>query len=75
MKRLFRSRTDSKLAGVCGGLSQYLGFDATILRLVLIVTAFFSFGSVLLVYILAAVVIPKEPEMTGFYDEAMYHRF
>ncbi|MFB9325937.1 PspC domain-containing protein [Paenibacillus aurantiacus] len=75
MKRLFRSRTDSKLAGVCGGFAQYLGFDATILRLALIVTALFSFGSVLLVYALAAVVIPKEPEMTGFYDEAMYHRF
>ena len=34
-KRLFRSRDDRMIAGVCGGLGEYLGIDATIVRLLL----------------------------------------
>ncbi|MBB3112272.1 phage shock protein PspC (stress-responsive transcriptional regulator) [Paenibacillus phyllosphaerae] len=75
MKKLFRSSTDSKLSGVCGGLAQYLGFNATLIRLALVVTALFSFGSVLLIYILAAVIIPKEPTFNPFYDERMHHHY
>ncbi|MBC8080074.1 MAG: PspC domain-containing protein [Gorillibacterium sp.] len=61
MNKLYRSRRDKKVAGLCGGLAQWLNIDATLLRVVVIVTAIFSFGTVLFFYIVASLVIPKEP--------------
>jgi len=61
MRKLYRSTRDRKLFGICGGLAEYLGVDATLLRILLIVVAVFSAGSVILVYIIAGFVIPKEP--------------
>jgi len=61
MMKLYRSRRDSKLTGLCGGLAETMNVDPTILRLVTVVTAFFSGGTVIPIYIIAAIVIPKEP--------------
>lgn len=61
MRKLYRSSRDRKLFGVCGGLAEYLAVDATLLRILLIVVAVFSAGSVILVYIIAGFVIPREP--------------
>ncbi|MCC3377029.1 PspC domain-containing protein [Cohnella sp. REN36] len=61
MRKLYRSTRDRKLFGVCGGLSEYLGVDATLLRILLIIIAVFSAGSVVFVYIIAGFVIPREP--------------
>ena len=41
-KKLYRSRTDKKLAGVCGGLAEYLGMDSSIVRLILVLTVLFQ---------------------------------
>lgn len=60
MRKLYRSSRDRKIFGVCGGLADYLGVDATLLRILLIVVAVFSAGSVILVYIIAGFVIPRE---------------
>ena len=60
MKKLYRSRTDSVLAGVCGGIAEYLHVDVTLIRLAFVALGFL-FGSGLLFYILAAIVLPKEP--------------
>lgn len=61
MKRLYRSRTDRRIAGVCGGLAEYWEVDPTIVRLVavflLIVTGFVLMT---LFYMIAWVVIPEE---------------
>ena len=60
-KKLYRSRNDKKLAGVCGGLAKYLNMDATIIRLIwalLVICA----GAGLLAYIVCALVIPEEPD-------------
>jgi phage shock protein PspC (stress-responsive transcriptional regulator) len=38
-RRLYRSRTDRKLAGVCGGLAQYVNMDPTVIRVVFVVLA------------------------------------
>jgi phage shock protein C len=62
MRKLYRSSRDRKLFGVCGGLAEYLAVDATLLRILLIVVAVFSAGSVILVYIIAGFVIPREPQ-------------
>jgi phage shock protein C len=61
MRKLYRSSRDRKLFGVCGGLAEYLGVDATLLRILLIVVAVFSAGSVIIVYFIAGFVIPREP--------------
>ncbi len=58
-KKLYRSRTDKKLCGVCGGLGKYLGIDPTILRLIMVLIALSGAG--LLAYLIAAVIIPEEP--------------
>lgn len=60
-KKLYRSRTDKKLAGVCGGLAQYLGIDSTIVRLILLALVLCA-GTGVLAYVIAAIVIPEEPE-------------
>lgn len=59
-KKLYKSLTDRKLAGVCGGIAEYFDCDSTIVRLIVLVL-FFCFGSGLLAYIIAAIVIPDAP--------------
>lgn len=61
MTRLYRSTRDKKVSGLCGGLAEVLNVDSNLLRLVVVVTAVFSAGTVLLLYFLASIVIPKEP--------------
>lgn len=59
-KKLYRSVTDKKIAGVCGGLAEYIGMDSTIIRLILVLAVLFA-GVGLLAYIIAALVIPNQP--------------
>lgn len=60
-KKLYRSRTDKKLCGVCGGLAKYLNMDPTIVRLIwALITAFAGAG--LIAYIVCALVIEEEPD-------------
>lgn len=61
MMKLYRSRRDSKITGLCGGLAEQMNVDSTLLRLVVVVTTFFSAGTVIPIYIIAAIVVPKEP--------------
>ena len=57
MKKLYKSHTDKKLCGVCGGIAEYFNIDSTIVRLIwALLTAFF--GSGVLIYIIAALVMP-----------------
>ena len=58
-KKLTRSMTDKKLCGVCGGLAEYFNIDATLIRLALALVTVFSCGTGLLIYIVAALVIPE----------------
>ena len=57
-KRLRRSGNNSMLAGVCGGIGEYLDVDPTIIRLVALVLGFSGTG--LFVYIVAAIIMPDE---------------
>lgn len=59
MKKLYKSSTDKKIAGVCGGIAEYLNIDSTIVRLIWVFFAIFV-GAGLLAYIIAALVMPKE---------------
>jgi len=58
-KRLFRSRTDRMLWGVCGGLAHYFAIDPVIVRLIFILTIFFG-GFGIMAYIILAIVVPVE---------------
>lgn len=58
MKKLYRSKTDKKICGVCGGLGEYFNVDSTIIRLAAVLLIFMEVG--ILAYIIAAIVIPEE---------------
>lgn len=61
MKTIYRSQRDKKVMGVCGGLGEAFGIDSTIVRLVTVVATIFSSGAVIPVYIIAGLVMPKDP--------------
>lgn len=60
MKKLFRSRTNKWIAGVCGGLGDFFGMDPTIWRLIFLLGTLFGFGSFILIYIVMWFAVPKE---------------
>ena len=60
VRRLYRSRTDRKIAGICGGLANYFTIDPVIVRLAWVLL-FFLGGSGIFLYIIAWIVIPLEP--------------
>ena len=57
--RLHRSATDKKIAGVCGGIGEYLNVDPTVIRLVTVLLVL-GWGSGLLAYLICALVLPEE---------------
>jgi phage shock protein C len=59
-KRIYRSRKERMIGGVCGGLGYYLNIDPVLVRLVWVVLFFFA-GVGLLAYILSWIIIPEEP--------------
>ncbi|MBN2499412.1 MAG: PspC domain-containing protein [Anaerolineales bacterium] len=69
-KRLFRSRDERMVAGVCGGLAEYLGMDPTIVRLLFVLVFFFG-GSALLIYLVMMIVVPEEPLPGGYTPEVV----
>jgi phage shock protein PspC (stress-responsive transcriptional regulator) len=62
-KRLFRSRKDALIAGVCGGLAEYFDVDPSLVRLVFILAVFLG-GAGLVVYIVAWFIVPENPEQS-----------
>lgn len=62
MKKLYRSETDKKLCGVLGGIAKYLEIDATVLRIIYVLLSFFVLGCPVIIYLVAALIIPKEPQ-------------
>ncbi len=60
MKRLFRSEHDRYVAGVLGGIAQFFGLDSFFVRVGFTILIFFSFGTCILLYLLACFIIPNE---------------
>lgn len=58
-KRLYRSRENRMICGVCGGIADYFNVDPTLIRLVLVLLA--CTGSGILAYFIAAIIIPDQP--------------
>lgn len=59
-KRLYRSRQNRKIAGICGGMGDYFDLDPVWIRLIFILF-FFLGGSALLIYLVMWIIIPLEP--------------
>lgn len=60
-KKLYKSRTNKKIAGVCGGLGKYFGISAGVIRALFIITLFAGGGTSLLIYLALAIALDKEP--------------
>ncbi|QNO14457.1 PspC domain-containing protein [Alkalicella caledoniensis] len=56
-RKLYRSRNDRKVAGVCGGIAEYFDLDPSLIRIGWVLFILFG-GSGLLAYIIAAIIIP-----------------
>lgn len=65
-KRLYRSRTDKMLGGVCGGIADYFGIDPTGVRIITLVLVLI-WGSGLLAYLVLWIVVPMAPKDTNIY--------
>lgn len=59
-RKLYRSNNNKMLCGVCGGIGEYLSIDPTLIRLLWAILA--CSGTGILVYFIAAIIIPQEPE-------------
>lgn len=57
-KKLYKSNTEKKLCGVCGGIAEYFDFDVTLVRLAWVLFTLLG-GSGIVAYIIAALVIPN----------------
>ncbi|HWD45778.1 MAG TPA: PspC domain-containing protein, partial [Actinomycetota bacterium] len=60
-RKLYRSRTDRKLGGVCGGLAEYFNLDPTLLRVLFVVLAVLG-GSGLIIYLAMWILVPNQPQ-------------
>jgi len=60
-KRLFKSRTDKKVFGVCGGLAKYFGVSSTMVRFGFVVATLLGWGAAAIIYIGLAIALKKEP--------------
>ena len=58
-KRLYKSSTDKKVCGVCGGIANYFDVDPTVIRLIWVIFTLVG-GSGLVAYIIAAIIMPDE---------------
>jgi phage shock protein C len=63
MKKLYRSQTDKKIAGVCGGLAEYFDIDATVVRIIFIILLLPGGFPGLIPYLILWVLVPVRPEI------------
>jgi len=64
-RKLYRSRSDRMIAGVCGGIAEYFEIDPTFVRLLAALAAIVSFGAIAIAYVIMAIVVPESPEVAS----------
>ncbi|HLR15307.1 MAG TPA: PspC domain-containing protein [Bacillota bacterium] len=60
MQKLYRSRSDRYIAGVLGGIAAFFSLDSFLVRAGFLIAVIFSFGTCLLLYLIACIIIPNE---------------
>lgn len=61
-KKLYRSRSNRMITGLCGGIADYFGIDATLVRIIFVVLEFATAGLLIIGYFIVALIVPLEPE-------------
>ncbi|MFN3134490.1 MAG: PspC domain-containing protein [Candidatus Kryptonium sp.] len=61
VKRLFRSRKNRMIFGICGGLGEYFNTDPTVIRILWVILGISSLGIAILLYLIMAIIVPEEP--------------
>lgn len=61
-KKLYRSKNERMIGGVCGGLAEYLNLDPTIVRLLFVLSFFFLYPGSILIYVILLLIMPEKPE-------------
>ena len=64
-KRLYRSRTDRKIAGVCGGIAEYFNIDPVIVRVIAVLLLLPGGLPGFIPYIILWIVVPEKPRQTA----------
>ncbi|MGI6612659.1 MAG: PspC domain-containing protein [Candidatus Nanosyncoccaceae bacterium] len=59
-KKLYRSKTDRKLTGLCGGLAEYWDYDSTIIRITFLALVLLSKGFFVWIYVIATILVPEK---------------
>ena len=59
-KKLTRSKDNRMICGVCGGIGEYVGIDPTLVRIIWVVLSIAGWGTGLVAYLIAAIIIPEE---------------
>jgi len=60
MKRLYKSKTNRVLCGVCGGIGEYFGVDPTVIRVLWVIGTLLSMGFGIIAYIISCIIIPEK---------------
>lgn len=60
-KKLYKDKQNAMLFGVCAGISNYIGLDVSLVRILTILSIFFSFSLVFWIYLLLAILLPQKP--------------
>ncbi len=63
-KKLHRSRENKVFTGLAGGLGEYFDIDPTIIRIILVVLEFATAGLLIIIYLIVALFVPKQPEVS-----------
>ena len=61
MKRLYKSRTNKQIDGICGGIAEYFNVDPTLVRVICVIFACCG-GAGILAYLICAFIIPEKPD-------------
>lgn len=73
-KKMFRSRTDKRICGVCGGIARYFGISSTFVRLFFAIFTLLGYGFPIILYIALCFVLPKDPHDL-FRDDPGYDEY
>lgn len=60
-RKLYRSRSDRMISGVCAGIAEHFEIDPTLVRMAAVILAIATFGTAVVAYVIMAIVIPEEP--------------
>ncbi len=61
-KKLYRSGDDRMLTGLCGGIADYFGWDATLVRIAAVLLEFMTAGLLIIGYFIISIIVPLEPK-------------